>query len=92
MPDPLALFAAITLAGVAIAYALNSRRAAARALRDRADEIHALHNRLLRLERRADARAHHHGHRDEAVEILPPVVSGRSEGVALFTAHRRHSR
>lgn len=45
-----------------------------RALRDRADEIDALNNRLLRLERRAAARAFHHGHRDEAVEIAPPPV------------------
>lgn len=75
MPPAAILIAlALTLAALAMAYAINSRCALRRALRDRAVEIDALNNRLLRLERRASARAFHHGHRDEAVEIIPPVV------------------
>lgn len=74
-PLILTVLLALTLAALAMAYAINSRCALRRALRDRAAEIDALNNRLLRLERRASARAfHHHGHRDEAVEITPPVV------------------
>lgn len=73
-PLILTVLLALTLAALAMAYAINSRCALRRALRDRADEIDALNNRLLRLERRAAARAFHHGHRDEAVEIIPPVV------------------
>ena len=68
----------LTAAAVVLALHLRHRAAVAAVLREASDEIYQLRRRVTEVEvalRRSAARAfHHHGHRDEAVEITPPVV------------------
>ena len=71
-PQLLIAFIALTFAALAVACVINSRFTLRRALRERSEELDALHNRLLRMERRADASAFHR-RRSEAVEIDKPA-------------------